>query len=274
MYKRSLAELEYAASDPWASLETQLEYAIALDDDFRRQYEEFKANQLITKKATTTIIRKTYAKRAFSDNALDFVLSDATPDRYDDTIDPNGWELTNFKKNPIALFNHQSSFPIGRWQNLAVRDKALRGHLHLAAAGTSPRIDELRALVDSNILRSVSVGFIAIESRPRNEGRGMHYVKQELVETSLVSVPANPNAVMTAKQLGVSGDTLAMVFGRDIQPNVDVDDVLEVLASEAGRVTGRLERDVREELRTVRHEVDTLRSLLARKIDAKISGSR
>jgi hypothetical protein len=32
------------------------------------------------------------------------------------------------------------------------------------------------------------------------------------METSLVSVPANPNAVMVAKEMGISADTLAAVF--------------------------------------------------------------
>ena len=65
-------------------------------------------------------------------NGLEFVLSDETPDRLDDIILSDGWDLENFKKNPIALFNHKSDFPIGKWHNLRVEDKQLRGHLELA----------------------------------------------------------------------------------------------------------------------------------------------
>jgi HK97 family phage prohead protease/HK97 family phage major capsid protein len=153
---------------------------------------------------------KTHAAKV---NGLEFVLSDETPDRMDDVIMSDGWDLTNFKKNPIALFGHRSDFPIGKWNNLRVVDKQLRGYLELAPAGTSERIDEIRALVDADILRAVSVGFRPIESKPREKtDYGLFFTKSELVETSLVSVPANPNALAVAKSLKISPATIALVF--------------------------------------------------------------
>jgi HK97 family phage prohead protease/HK97 family phage major capsid protein len=160
------------------------------------------------------LIRKTHASSKDLDG-LDFILSDETPDRYGDVLSADGWELTNFKKNPIALFGHNSSFPIGRWKGLKVENGALRGHLELAPAGTSDRIDEIRKLVEAGILRAVSVGFLPRESRARSKTEpGELYLKQELIETSLVSIPANPNAIAVAKSLKVSNDTLEMVFGK------------------------------------------------------------
>src|SRR5262249_5404336 len=41
---------------------------------------------------------------------------------------------------------------------------------------------------------------------------GMIYTKSELVETSLVSIPANPNALAVAKSLHVSPETMKLVF--------------------------------------------------------------
>ena len=144
---------------------------------------------------------------------LEFILSNATIDRYGDSIVADGWDLRNFSKNPIALFNHNSDFPIGKWERLGVKDGALRGHLKMAPKGTSARIDELHSLISAGILRSVSVGFMPIESEMMDKG-GRKYLKCELVETSLVSVPANPDAVMTAKSLKISNDILRMVFAK------------------------------------------------------------
>jgi HK97 family phage prohead protease len=159
------------------------------------------------------IIRKTHATNKA--DGLDFVLSDETPDRYGDVLSADGWELGNFKKNPIALFNHNSSFPIGKWKGLKVENDALRGHLELAPAGTSERIDEIRKLVEAGILRAVSVGFLPVESRARSKTEpGELYVKQELIETSLVSIPANPNAIAVAKSLNVSDQTMRLVFAK------------------------------------------------------------
>src|SRR5262245_48316294 len=101
---------------------------------------EYPTNRQPEKRLTKTNV--IYKKLASADG-LDFVLSDATPDRYGDIILADGWDLTNFKRNPIALFSHRSDFPIGVWKNLRASDGALRGTLQLAPLGTSDRIDEV-----------------------------------------------------------------------------------------------------------------------------------
>src|SRR4051812_12597078 len=136
------------------------------------------------------VFRKTHAADVRKGN--EFVLSDETKDRLGDVIKADGWDLANFKKNPIALFGHRSDFPIGKWSNVRVIDNELRGVLNLAPEGTSPRIDEVRSLVDAGILKAVSVGFRPITSKENPDSRGEIIVESELVECSLVSVPANP----------------------------------------------------------------------------------
>src|SRR5262249_30668965 len=49
-----------------------------------------------------------------------FVITDNTPDRVGDVIDSRGIYLENFKKNPIALYGHNSNmYPIGKWEDPA-----------------------------------------------------------------------------------------------------------------------------------------------------------
>ena len=159
------------------------------------------------------LVKKVTAAQAAGDT-LDFVLSDATVDRYGDVIDPKGWLLQHFQANPIALFNHDSDFPIGTWQDVRVAGGQLVGRLALAAASTSPRIAELVSLVAQGVLRAVSVGFQPLASEPRDKsGSGMLFTRQELLECSLVSVPANPSALQIAKRLHLSDDTIRMAFG-------------------------------------------------------------
>jgi HK97 family phage major capsid protein/HK97 family phage prohead protease len=156
------------------------------------------------------VIHKTHVSPG---HGLEFILSDATPDRMGDVIDADGWDLENFKKNPVALFNHNSNFPIGKWTNLRTADGKLRGHLQLAPEGTSERIDEIRRLVDADILRAVSVGFLPIQTEPLTKGGGgSRFLRSELVESSLVAIPANPNALAVARSLNISRDTTALVF--------------------------------------------------------------
>ena len=158
-----------------------------------------------------SIIRKVETVEVSDD--LTFVLSDATVDRYGDVIEAEGWDLRWFKRNPIALFGHSGDFPIGTWEDVRVEGGKLIGKLKLAAEGTSPRIDELRRLVQQKVLKAVSVGFKPVESEPMGQRGGVRYLKQELLETSLVSVPANPAALAVAKSLHVSSETIRMAFG-------------------------------------------------------------
>lgn len=136
-------------------------------------------------------------------NPSEYILSDETVDRYGDVIMANGWDLANFKKNPIALFNHDSDEVIGVWENVRVEGKRLIGKLKLAAEGTSPTVDKVRRLVQQGILKAVSVGFNPTQYEPLNEKADpfwgpFRYLKQELLETSVVSVPANPGAMQLA----------------------------------------------------------------------------
>lgn len=164
------------------------------------------------------LIRKTFAapvQRA-GENKLTYVLSDATLDRYGDIIEPAGWVLKWFKKNPVALFAHDSRFVVGRWENARVVAGQLLADLVLALRGTSARIDEIIGLVDQKMLPAVSVGFKPIKSEPIDPDEpygGLRFVEQELLECSLVSVPANPAALQVAKSLNISSATMSLAFG-------------------------------------------------------------
>lgn len=159
------------------------------------------------------LVKKTVAMRG---DGLEFVMSDDTVDTYGDVIEPAGWDLRWFKKNPIALFSHDSRLPIGTWESVRVEGGKLVGKLKLAAKGTSARIDELISLVEQGILRAVSVGFMPIKSEPLDPERPygpQKYLKQDLRECSLVAVPANPAALALAKSLNLSSETMSIAFG-------------------------------------------------------------
>ena len=157
------------------------------------------------------MFHKTHAQAA---EGMEFVLSDATPDRFGDVVEVDGWITEHFAKNPIALFNHDKSFPIGKWQNIRLNKGAdLRADLQLAPKGTSPRIDEIRKLIEADILRATSVGFVPLEHEEIKGTWGTRFKKHELVEASLVAVPANPNALAVAKSLNISPATVRLVFG-------------------------------------------------------------
>ena len=134
------------------------------------------------------------------DDPLEFVLSDESVDRMGDIIRADGWSLSDFRKNPVALLGHSHDQIIGVWENVRVEGKRLMGRLKLAAPGTSELIDTVRSLIDQRILKAVSVGFQAEEASPRKDG-GYDFTKSILHEVSVVAVPANANALRKAMQV-------------------------------------------------------------------------
>jgi hypothetical protein len=98
------------------------------------------------------IIRKTLVNSGSDPN--EYIMSDETVDRFGDVIEAAGWDLKWFKKNPIALFGHSSSFIVGHWTDVRIEGTSLIGKLHLLAEHISPRIAEVAALVKAGVSAS------------------------------------------------------------------------------------------------------------------------
>jgi HK97 family phage prohead protease len=179
---------------------------------------------------------------------FEFVLSDETVDRVGDVIRADGWDLASFKKNPIALFGHDHDKVIGVWKNVRVVGKQLMGKLELAAEGTSEFIDTTRRLIEQRILKAVSVGFRVKEYEPFDKGEpwgGWDIKEALLLETSVVAVPANPNALSMAKALA-NPDVIDQLL---VRPDAAIDDP----------ITGRLAENIRTpNLDDVQKRLDSL----------------
>jgi HK97 family phage prohead protease len=130
-----------------------------------------------------------------------------------DTIDPTGWDLGPFLKNPVALFGHDSSAPpIGRASNVTVENGKLMGDIEFAPAETYAFADTIYKLVVGKYLNAVSVGFLPLEydfSEDDSRPWGLDFKLQELMEISVVPVPANSNALAGARSKGI--DTRPLV---------------------------------------------------------------
>ncbi len=202
--------------DPPEDDESEEEFMDRCTEDM----DEDRCQTMWDERAARDLKRRTHAAPVVG---MEFVLSDETVDRMGEIVSSDGWDIASFQKNPIALFSHDPRFPIGKWANLRVENRELRGHLQLAPKGTSERIDEIRRLIDADILKAVSVGFRPTQSEPLDPNDKsaspffsppQRYLKQELVECSLVAVPANPNALAVVKALNISPATVDLVFAK------------------------------------------------------------
>jgi len=142
------------------------------------------------------------------DRVLEFVGSTAQVDRYGDVIEVEGWDLKNYKKNPVFLWAHDyRQPPVGKALKVAKTDQGLMFQVKFATAEEYPFADTIYKLYLGGYLRATSVGFqdLAREPITDKEGKqvGWRFKKQELYELSAVPVPANPNALIMAVQKGV-----------------------------------------------------------------------
>lgn len=155
-------------------------------------------------------------------DSLEYVISDGSVDRHNSIIESSGWDLAAFKRNPIALFNHDKNFIVGKWHDIRVESGRLLGRLELLPKGVSQRLDEIRAAVEAGVLRAVSVGFKPKPGGVRAEEKILRYTDQELLEASLVSVGSNKNALHLARGIDLSPTAASIVFGENAEEAMEV----------------------------------------------------
>lgn len=134
---------------------------------------------------------------------ITFVASTEAVDRYGDIIRVAGWQLENYKKNPVFLFAHDSRQPpVGKTVEIHIENNppALVQTVEFADKETYGFADTVYRLFKGGFLRAVSVGFQPLE-KPKflldEEERitGYEFTKQDLLELSAVPIPANPEAL-------------------------------------------------------------------------------
>lgn len=153
--------------------------------------------------------------------AFRFTISSEGVDRYGDIVRMRGARLDNFKNNPVVLYNHKSfEYPIGKAYNIVVTDKNLQADVVFHEQ--TPESKLVKKLVEEGFLKATSIGFMPLdynEITPSDEEisklpKGKKYITEytswDLLEFSIVNIPANPEAVMENgiyKQLNTVMDT-------------------------------------------------------------------
>lgn len=144
---------------------------------------------------------------------IEHIISTGSEDRDGDTINPKGWILDEFLKNPVVLFGHRHDLPpIARAVKLKASEKGLETLTLFPPKGISPVSDTVFDLNRLGFLRSWSVGFDPVTFTILEDG-GMAFEEQKLLEYSSVPVPANPDAVNLAVSKGIMTDKMLDVFG-------------------------------------------------------------
>jgi len=143
---------------------------------------------------------------------LVFKISTKSSDRDEDVLEPMGCDLTNYRNNPVVLFAHDySSLPVGKSLRESIYPEYIESEVEFAPTGFA---QDCRKLCEGGFLKAASVGFNGVEFDQIPESRwGKHYTKWELLEWSIVPVPANPSClIQTAKAKGLNLDAMEKEF--------------------------------------------------------------
>jgi hypothetical protein len=142
-----------------------------------------------------------------ADRTIDFVITSEAVDRMTDTIRLGGWKTQNYVRNPVVLWAHDDSIPaIGRGTNLRVENGAMRSTAAFATREVYPLADTIYQLVLGKFIGAASVGFIPLKAtaaKGKDRPFGLDIIEQELLEWSVVNIPANPECLTQARSVGI-----------------------------------------------------------------------
>jgi len=134
------------------------------------------------------------------------VATTPTIDRQGHSVDPAGVTY----RNPVQLFYEHERRPIG-WATFGPATAAgIPFEAQIAtieeAGALRDRLDEVWQMLKAGLLTSVSIGYRILDNAVTPIKGGLRLLKTEVVELSLVSIPANPDAaVLLVKSLAAPG---------------------------------------------------------------------
>lgn len=186
-------------------------------------------------------VKEVKADDAGGDVIIEGFASTPDLDRYRDVVKPKAFEeaLEMYMKNPVILYQHDGNKPVG----LATSAKITGKGLWIRA---SVKDEDTKTKVLDGRMRALSIGYIALDSAlehedgtPFNTEKDSYWdptlvrviKKLDLVEISIVSTPANGNALFTVAKSVKSffNDLVTKSFSmntKEVRPNeVDADEV-------------------------------------------------
>lgn len=142
--------------------------------------------------------------KSLSDNEIEMIGTTEGVDRDNEVLSMDGWDVKNYKKNPVVLEAHNYwEPPVARTTKLTIDGKKMIFKIEFPPEGVYPRADLFRKLYKLGFMKASSVGFIPAEYKLGNgqDEPRRTFLKQELTEISLVTVPANPQALLSEKSI-------------------------------------------------------------------------
>jgi hypothetical protein len=144
---------------------------------------------------------------------IDGMANANVEDRMNEIVNPSGCDVRSYVRNPILLSDHMyhSSYAIGIVEELRIEGDGVHFTAYIGDPSLGQLTDkqkEIRSLVAQKILKTVSIGFIpkeiTVPEWDEETGKMISPAKiekWEMLELSIVPVPANQDSVFDIKTL-------------------------------------------------------------------------
>jgi len=139
-----------------------------------------------------------------------FTISTDSIDRAGDKINQAGWDFDSYRKNPVVLWAHEySKPPVATSDKIWIeggRTKSLTRFVPADNPAVGRFAEGVYQLYKGGFMSASSVGFLPKKwnfTEDKDRKFGIDFEEQELLEFSLVPVPANAEALIEARSMGI-----------------------------------------------------------------------
>ena len=166
------------------------------------------------------------ASKTTKDKPIKFVASTSTPDRYGDVVDQKGWDLRAYNRNPVVLFNHNpAQMPIGKGKAYVENEQLM---LEVEFDQKDDMAKTIEQKVRDGFINAVSVGFQPSKAvnrsalptdHPYHGKSGQYFQASELLEVSIVTIPANNEATLSkqfSREIGLADVARSLIINKHI----------------------------------------------------------
>ncbi len=164
------------------------------------------------------------------------IITTSAIDRDHEVVVPAGMNSKDYERNPVLLYAHDPNKPIGKMLSMRRGDSAIDADFVLAPRPDNHEgewlPDTIGSLMRFGALNGVSIQFAPIEGGMRKAtkadsekyGGGVKnvYSKWKLLEVSVVSIPANQEAIISAVSKGICTRASLDALGVIVEKNCGV----------------------------------------------------
>lgn len=187
----------------------------------------------VGEKIKLTLSFDSASTKDLGDGVLEAIITTSAVDRHNENIETGGISYKDYMANPVVLYGHDyEGLPIGKTLKLTKQmGTQIKARFQLAIE-EYPFAATVYNMIKSGYLNAVSIGGIVREWS--EDYRSI--VKMDMVEFSIVPVPANPEALITSRSfevaVGKSESEVRKEF-QDFSRKILVDKIAEIPEDEA-----------------------------------------